>query len=61
MESRLVEPVKVPLEGEAAWFVESQATAAVEAAVAMQAVAVGPGVGQRQETARFVTRVVDET
>lgn len=60
VEGQLVEPVKIPLDGQEGWFTEEQAEAAVEAAGRMQAVAVGPGLGTRPTTAAFMEDVINK-
>ena len=58
MESHLVEPVKIPLAGRERWFMPAHAAPALRAAKGMQAVALGPGIGQRTGTKSFVSKVV---
>jgi NAD(P)H-hydrate epimerase len=58
MESHLIEPVKLPLPGAAPWFTGAQAAEVLALAAGMQAVGIGPGLGQRPETAEFVRAVV---
>lgn len=60
MESQLVEPVKIPLAGDAPWFEGSQASGALEEAARVDAVALGPGLGVRPETGEFVRAVVKD-
>lgn len=60
MESQLVEPVKIPLAGDSPWFVGSQARGAIEEAARVDAVALGPGLGLRPETGKFVRTVARE-
>ena len=57
-ESRLLEPVKIPLAGEALWFTEGHATEALDAAETMQAVALGPGLGKHRTTGAFARKIV---
>ncbi|MBI3736308.1 NAD(P)H-hydrate dehydratase [Candidatus Sumerlaeota bacterium] len=58
MESHLVEPVKLPLTGETRWFESGHAKQALAGADGMQSVALGPGIGQRPETSRFVEEII---
>ena len=58
MESHLIEPVKIPLPGSAMWFTGEMAARAIEEAELMQAVAIGPGLGHRPETQRFLREVI---
>lgn len=58
MESHLIEPVKIPLEGEEGWFTEAQAGRVIAEASSMQAIAIGPGIGQRPETLGFFREVM---
>lgn len=57
-ESALIEPVKRPLPGAERWFTGDLVTAALEAVRDCDAVALGPGVGQRESTAAFVAEMV---
>ncbi len=58
MESHLIEPVKLPLAGAVGWFTGGMAGEALEQAARMQAVALGPGIGQRPETYAFFREIV---
>jgi ADP-dependent NAD(P)H-hydrate dehydratase / NAD(P)H-hydrate epimerase len=57
MEAALAEPVKLPLAGEERWFSGEMIEAALEALAEADAdaVALGPGVGQRETTGAFVS------
>ncbi len=59
MESHLIEPVKLPLEGDERWFTPRHLEAVLEHAERMDAVALGPGIGTRKPTARFVQAVLE--
>lgn len=50
MESHLIEPVKRPLEGIERWFTLAMLEGAMTQLADMDAVAFGPGIGQREET-----------
>jgi NAD(P)H-hydrate epimerase len=58
MESRLLEPVKLPLGGSVPWFIADHADRALRHAEQMQAVALGPGLGRNPETQAFVREIV---
>ena len=58
-ETLLIEPVKLPLGGEDDWFHADQAEAAVMAALDMQAVAIGPGLGQHKGTRKFLYELIE--
>ncbi|MEN6626118.1 MAG: NAD(P)H-hydrate dehydratase [Candidatus Sumerlaeia bacterium] len=59
IEGRLLEPVKLPLGGSRPWFGPEHVEAAVDAARDVDAVAIGPGLGQREPTAQFLTAVMN--
>lgn len=59
MESRLLEPVKLPLGGVRHWFGPEHVEPAIEAAKDVEAVAIGPGIGVRKETAEFLAGVIN--
>lgn len=58
MESHLVEPVKLPLESTCPWFVRGHSVPVLEATLGMDAVAIGPGIGTRDETGNFLFDIV---
>lgn len=58
LEAQLIEPVKRPLAGTQRWFTGAHAKAALAEAEKVQAVALGPGIGQRAPTAEFVSAIV---
>jgi hydroxyethylthiazole kinase-like uncharacterized protein yjeF len=58
MESHMVEPVKIPLESGDPWFGDDQSKSALDAAAGMDAVAIGPGLGTRDETGRFLLDII---
>ena len=58
MESHLVEPVKLPLESACSWFVKEHSVPVLEATLGMDAVAIGPGIGTRDETGDFLSDIV---
>jgi NAD(P)H-hydrate epimerase len=58
MESHLVEPVKIPLAGGEGWFTAAMTGRVLEEAEAMDAVAIGPGLGRRPETGKFLSEIV---
>lgn len=58
-ETTLIEPVKRPLPGSERWFTQGMADAALEAVSDCGAVALGPGIGTREETAAFAGEVVE--
>ncbi len=60
MEGRLLEPVKIPLGGGRPWFGPEHVAAAIAAAQDVDAVAVGPGLGERAETAEFLAGVINQ-
>ncbi|MCE5229613.1 NAD(P)H-hydrate dehydratase [bacterium] len=59
MEGRLLEPVKRPLGGAQPWFGPDHVEAAIKAAEDVDAVAIGPGIGHREQTAEFLTAVMN--
>ncbi len=60
MEGRLLEPVKIPLGGGRPWFGPEHVAAAIAAAQDVDAGAVGPGLGERAETAEFLAGVINQ-
>lgn len=58
MEGHLIEPVKLPLPGEARWFTPDHLEPALTAAESMDALAIGPGLGRRPDTARFLREIL---
>ncbi len=61
LETLLIEPVKVPLAGDSAHFIRGHLAEAMRAADGMDSMALGPGIGQRQETGEFVLEVIRKT
>lgn len=60
MESRLLEPVKLPLGGGQHWFGPEHVEPAIEASKNVDAVAIGPGIGLHKETAEFLAGVINK-
>jgi len=58
MESHLIEPVKLPLAGAEGWFTSAMTGRVLEEAEAMDAVAIGPGLGRRPETGKFLAEII---
>jgi NAD(P)H-hydrate epimerase len=58
MESNLIEPVKLPLQGEAPWFTSDMVEHVVQEAAKMEAVGIGPGIGLHEETKKFLHEVI---
>lgn len=59
-EAALIEPVKRPLPGREAWFTEAMIKAGLKAVGDCDAVALGPGIGQRATTAAFMGAMVEK-
>ncbi len=57
-ESHLIEPVKRPLPGGERWFTATHVKTALRESENVQSVALGPGIGQRPTTAKFVSAMI---
>lgn len=60
IESQLVEPVKIPLAGEAPWFTADMVGRVLEEAEGMDAVGIGPGTGLHEETKKFMHELIPQ-
>jgi len=58
MESHLIEPVKRPLDGLDKWFTREMIESAMSELADKDAVAFGPGIGQREETKAFALEMI---
>lgn len=58
MESQLLEPVKIPLPGEAPWFTSEMLPRVLQEAGHMEAIGIGPGIGLHEETKKFFYEVL---